>query len=386
MTLWTIIPRDPLIFRDGRPFNAEAGARAKSLPFPFPSTTAGSVRTNSGTDPVSGKFDEQQISKLLEKQIRGPLLVELDQDGQITDWLFPAPADALFLKQDDPNEAQQLHLCPLKMPEGVQTNLKELDPVGLPTTSSKGKRHSRAPRYWRRGVFENWLYKPEDKDVTLADIGHNGPEPENRMHVGIDMEKGTGIPGALFQTSGLEFVQREQTENEIYPNLNEVKNLALAVETDAEIKPGLGFLGGERRIAQWRQTEKTLPACPDKVRKTIIAQGACRLFLLTPAYFEQGHLPTWLREQYKVRIIGAAVPRYQVISGWDYKIKKPKPTRRLTPAGSVYFLKIDQDVENFIETVWMHTTSDGEQNRLDGFGLAVMGTWDGNLQAMEDIS
>lgn len=382
MTLWTIIPRDPLIFRDGRPFTADAGARAKSLPFPYPSTTAGAVRTNSGTDPVTGRFDEQRINELLENKIHGPLLVELDQHGQITNWLFPAPADALLFIKDDPKQAKRLQLYPLEVPEGAQTDLEELDLVGLPETY-KGKPHSKAPHYWKWGVFKTWLHAPENGGVIIANIGHNGPAEENRMHVGMDMEKGTGIPGALFQTSGLEFIQREQTESEIYPKLSKVKELALAVETDADLNAGLGFLGGERRVAQWRQTENTLPEFPDEVRQAIIAQRACRMILLTPAYFEQGYLPTWLREQYSVKIIGAAVPRYQVISGWDYKINKPKPSRRLSPAGSVYFLKVEQDIENFIESVWMKTVSDGEQNRLDGFGLAVLGTWDGNLRAME---
>ncbi|MFZ2521089.1 MAG: type III-B CRISPR module-associated Cmr3 family protein, partial [Anaerolineae bacterium] len=31
MKTWLIEPRDPLIFRDGRPFSASPGARAKTL-------------------------------------------------------------------------------------------------------------------------------------------------------------------------------------------------------------------------------------------------------------------------------------------------------------------------------------------------------------------
>ena len=72
-----------------------------------------------------------------------------------------------------------------------------------------------------------------------------------------------------------------------------------------------------------------------------------------------------------------------MVSGWDYKEGKPKPTRRLVPAGSVFFLKDIQDVDEFIASVWMSNVSDGAQNRRDGFGLAVLGAWDGQIAEME---
>ena len=56
MTTWIIEPHDPLIFRDGRPFGPNPGARAKTLSFPFPSTTTGGVRTRAGLDKDKGTF------------------------------------------------------------------------------------------------------------------------------------------------------------------------------------------------------------------------------------------------------------------------------------------------------------------------------------------
>src|SRR6266540_3117983 len=101
MKTWVIEPRDPLIARDGRPFTADPGARAKSLPFPFPSTTAGTVRTRYGF--TLGDFnDETQKRELIRtvKQItvQGPLLVELNNEGEIKDWLLPAPVDAVLFE------------------------------------------------------------------------------------------------------------------------------------------------------------------------------------------------------------------------------------------------------------------------------------------------
>ncbi len=85
------------------------------------------------------------------------------------------------------------------------------------------------------------------------------------------------------------------------------------------------------------------------------------------------------------------MPRYQTISGWDYaavnadgKRGAPKPTRRLVPAGSVYFLNLENaNVEKFIEEVWLKAVSDDEQSRKDGFGIALLGAWDGTVKEME---
>ena len=110
--------------------------------------------------------------------------------------------------------------------------------------------------------------------------------------------------------------------------------------------------------------------------------------LLTPALFGQGYLPAWIltRAGVQAEVSAAAVPRYQTVSGWDYKAGKPKANRRLAPAGSVYYLKLQGDddaIHAFADTVWMQTVSDDEQARRDGFGLAVLGTWSGEAVEME---
>ena len=70
---WLIEPIDPLIVRDGRPFGPTPGARARTLPFPFPQTIAGAVRTRDGLD-ANGRFDRTQdniarvITRLLQNE------------------------------------------------------------------------------------------------------------------------------------------------------------------------------------------------------------------------------------------------------------------------------------------------------------------------------
>ncbi|NOZ30002.1 MAG: type III-B CRISPR module-associated protein Cmr3 [Chloroflexi bacterium] len=386
MSLWIIEPRDPLIFRDGKPFSAVPGAMAKSLPFPFPSTIAGGVRTHAGPD-ADGRFSEKRIDELLSLSIRGPLLVEVGWDRKVTEWFVPAPADALVFRGDNDEEGRRRRLKPARVPDGARTNLVDrLVPVALGRTMEKSKPHPKAPRFWKWRAFEEWLVAPTD-DLAAGPMdawGQEGPVRERRIHVAMEAVTQTAKEGALFQTSGLEFVSGGRKD------LSRVREMALAVETDAEMKEGLGFLGGERRAVSWRRTDMTLPPQPAGLADIVVGQKRCRLILLTPGLFERGHLPTWMVEEccpdVEVRIVAAAVPRYQAVSGWDYEKRKPKPTRRLAPAGSVYFLELNGDddaIRRFVDAVWMQNVSDGEQDRRDGFGLAVVGVWDGVLVEME---
>ena len=78
MSIWIIEPHDPLIFRDGRPFGPTPGARAFSLPFPFPSTLAGVVRHQANLD-GQGNFRDAKPSQETaeEKQRRQEKLDDL---------------------------------------------------------------------------------------------------------------------------------------------------------------------------------------------------------------------------------------------------------------------------------------------------------------------
>lgn len=387
MTIWIIEPRDPLIVRDGRPFGPTPGARAASLMFPFPSTTTGGVRTRDGLD-ADGRFQRSQISRVKQICVCGPLLVELDSTtGDIVDWFAPAPADALLLDVDSPDPAKAIlkRLVPLELPPQAGTDLPSgLSLVGMPKPDPR-KPCSKAPRFWNWDQFERWLRDPQNGEETLADMGHNGPVQEERTHVSIQRETQTASEGALFQTRGLEFVHAEKKKP-----LTTAVRLALAVATDAlNLKTGIAPLGGERRLVSWRCSSHSLPGCPAALRESIVKHCHCRVVLLTPAYFQAGSEPFWLvsqREGITPSLQAMAVSRPQVVSGWDFENPGPKRTRRLAPAGTTLFLKLDGDetaIEKWVDATWMHCISDEENDRRDGFGLATLGVWDGTLQPME---
>jgi len=387
MKVWIIEPRDPLIVRDGRPFGITPGGRAVSLPFPYPSTTTGGVRTREGLD-ADGYFQTSEISRIKRIGVLGPLLVELDdRKGDISCWLVPAPSDALLLEAEPPNAGKigLKQLVPLELPDEAALDFPDLcsNLVGMPNPVF-AKPSSQAPRYWNWPFFMKWLINPGDEnEIEIEQLGHDGPLPESRAHVAINEATQTSSEGNLFQTRGLEFTKSEQR----MPG----KRLALAVATEAtNLSSGLSPLGGERRLVNWRSSEISLPSCPSEISELITRQKSCRVILLTPAYFQAGWKPSWLlssREGIRPVLVAAAFGRPQVVSGWDLEIKRPKPTRRLAPPGTVYFLRFNhagtEDIQKWINNTWMCTVSDHEQDRLDGFGLAVLGSWDGRCQDLE---
>src|SRR5438477_7872862 len=128
MKTWIIEPHDSFIARDGRPFGLIAGVRASSLPFPFPSTTTGGVRTRDGLNAES-VFDTSKgnIDRVKNLSVQGALLVEIDNDGNVTQWFAHSPADALLLDAKDKaqDKAKVCRLLPRALPTNAATNIPD---------------------------------------------------------------------------------------------------------------------------------------------------------------------------------------------------------------------------------------------------------------------
>jgi CRISPR-associated protein Cmr3 len=410
MKTWIIEPHDSFIARDGRPFGLIAGVRAASLSFPFPSTTTGGVRTRDGLN-LEGVFDVSQanITRVKNLSVRGPLLVEIDKDEKIAQWYANAPADALLLDSKEENKEKAKdkaivrRLIPCAKPEQASTNLPDdLMPLYLPKVKDetgiekydKRKPHGYAPQFWKWENFKAWLIDPQDKEVeSLSDFGLYRLAQDERSHVAIESASQASEEGKLFQTRGLEFTRQKREE------LFTATRLALAVATDAaKLNKGVASLGGERRLVSWREFQGSENLfnlkCPDEIVESIVGNRACRVVLMTPAYFEKGWNPTWIIQNGHLELKAAAIQRAQVISGWDFEFVgkrpdgsvihgRPKPTRRLVPAGSVFFFKLKGEeaaIRDWISATWMNCISDddtknGTAPRKDGFGLAVLGGW-----------
>ena len=416
-----IQPRDPLIVRDGRPFAAFPGAKVRGYPFPPPQVIAGAVRGRVGYACGYQKGDRDKWRHLLSLvRVEGPLLLDRAAGGV----LFPAPLDAVLKRMEDavlkrmeeepcPERRKKegagyrlYRLGPEPIEEGAGTNLPAgLEPVFAPQSMPKVK-SAAMPAFWYAERFLAWLGGKPEAYLELGspgELGFRGLPTEYRTHVKIEAETQTAEESKLFETSGLEFLYPEEEAaptgnglNGQNTRLSGVRDLALLVRVTADLPAscpgsleaaltGIHPLGGERRLALWEpqaQEALWLAEPPGELLREIERTKRARLVLLTPADFNTGgnerpYLPPGGAFG-GARVVAAAVDRPLVVSGWDMLAGQPKPSRRLVPAGSVYFVDLSEvgDVETWVKGRWMSVLPEQpEQSQRDGYGLAVVGVW-----------
>lgn len=367
MNTWLIDPLDPLLFGDGKASAAGSGSQARSLLLPTPAPLAGALRTRHGSD-AQGRFDTSHIAEVKALHLRGPIFALLSSAGLHQDWAFPAPADTLAMPPTDQDaDVAWLRLRPLELPADVGHDVGDSAPVGPQRSDPRKPLSNQAPLWsWANGM-KPWL--EQDQDLNGRAFEEAGPLAEPRMHVGLNPETDTAEDGALYSTEGRDWV-RDNGER-----------LVISVRTDGDPGAGPGPLGGEGRLASWRPYEEPWPDLPEPVLRSAQA-GYLRVVLATPAFFTDGNRPSWLLRSLPAgsRLIGQASGRPLTESGWDYEKRKPKPTRRLVPAGAVFFISLGGSPEErsrWASEHWLMAISDTPQTRQDGYGLALLGAWSG---------
>lgn len=355
--------RDPLLFRDGRPFSNELGAlTARTLRIPLPGTLAGALRSRIGD---AAGWDWQKGGPDLARAVTvaGPLLVLNNA------LLFHAPADALIGK--DESEAVRLApLRPTQPPAGAGCDL----PSGLrPLSVIIDAKPESGYEFWSGEDLFRWLANPSGDGLPLP-CQHTALSIDSRIHVKIEAERGAAQEGMLFSTESVDFQGGHA--------------FLACVQTDGDSgMSGLWPLGGERRLAYCEAADPVQwPSCPDGLATAVAAARRVRMQLATPACFSGGWRPGWLDSDLvgsppglpdvRLQLVAAAVPRREAVSGWDLAARGPKATRWLAPAGSVYYFDVRAgDPSALTGSGWLAPVSDGEHDRIDGYGLALWGVW-----------
>lgn len=400
-----IEPRDPVIARDGRP--AGTGLRMRSVGWIYPSVLAGSLRTLIGHS-LGGFPSDSASSKILNDRLKavsvaGPLPLIGAQDGELA---FPAPLDLAVRKDDDRLQAYAAR--PAEPDAGSGCDLPPgRYPVVLSDEVGEEFKPAPVPAFWSSRRMASWLVSA--RGDSLLDPGATGwpdgfyaaVQEDARMHAAIDAPSGAAARSRLFMTTGLDFARllHAGQDGRSWAESPEVSIAARVMTADDEIARLLAPLsewaplGGERRIACWtsRATSVDDPiwSAPPEVQRALADCGTrphkyVRLALATPAIFRHGWLPEWAAGAEPIpgtdvvaRLIGACVGRWKPISGWNFETQRQKAARRLVPAGSVYFLEIERgDPAQLAARAWLAPVSDDEQDRRDGFGLALWGVWE----------
>jgi len=371
-------PREPVLVRDGRPFGVELGGYARTLGWPFPQTVAGAMRAWLG-DSLGWDWSGDGPDRALRVAVHGPLLAI--RRGSTWQALFPRPLDALAPELKEGEPIVPLRLRPRAAGSGgcLWPDGAELLPLAPPEGAAIDAKVPLGP-YWSAEKLAAWL---SAEDVTLTREEVRDPlAREGRVHVAVDPTTGTATEGALYSTEGLAFSADQAILCRLCPDGEPLEGMP---------DTGVVTLGGERRISLVRTGTGLWPTCPEGLAARAAGARRLTLTLATPAIFSGGWKPGWLDTDLtgappglpgvRLKLVSAAVGRFSAVSGWRYDGRKkrrgPKPVRRVAPAGSVYFFRVEDGelTEDTIRRLWLAPLSDEPSDRKDGYGLAQPGVW-----------
>jgi CRISPR-associated protein Cmr3 len=397
-----IEPSDVLLFRDGRPFSAGEGHRARSIFPPTPNTMQGVIRSKvlsdrcgryetykndcNGCDKQPNCTIPDEIGRPAQNgrgsygnlQIRGAIIAKYEET-KVTPY-FPVPADVVEVKeksgQKKSSKFRLRFLQPLSHKLYGDNDLSD-DPQSklLPLWTQETTPVEGVQGYWEQKDLQNYLLEeyPSITQYTKADTLYLR---ESRYGIDIDNARQTVKEGQLYQT---EFIRCE-------------KNIGLYTEVDGVSNLGgnLIAIGGENRAAQChhldQQKRVDWTQFTHDLEKKLEQADGFKIYFATPTIFDAGWLPNWLSKNdlsgayhgVQVQLVAASVPRYQTIGGWDVAYNRPKPTNRAIPAGSVYYFKYDKNNVKPSEIIkafhWKNIADESNDVQI-GFGLSLVGVW-----------
>lgn len=387
-------PNDSLFVRGNLAFG-DAGEYGPSVMPPPPSLFAGAFRsailgrdaqalarfTKTGAtgnaqldnalgtmDPRTGEVVEQGSLRLSWVSLARR---RTDGDAGRIEPLFPPPADLVKLDSGfvglTPEPVNPLVADGRNLPAvAVLRTPKQTKPEGGLCLSVTG---------WQRHLLG------ELPDATVDAINASALYARDpRLGIGLDTTAGTVQSGLIYTTEGHAFSPPTATRFGATGFL-----VGLDGADDLLGESGFLRLGGDGRGAGYQSVDYRPPAPP---LDAIAANGRFRLVLTTPGLFTDGWLPPgvyregeqylWRAAECAARLVCAAVPRREVISGWDLFRWKPKDAQRVAPAGSVYWL---EDLEGPVDKLaaWVAGGLWGDtlqhQRQAEGYNLAWLAAW-----------
>ena len=364
-TVVTLEALAPLVVRSGRPFDGQAGADAAR--FPPPSTVAGCLRTAWAR--ATGQELGPHLAQLV---VSGPLLIDRNDRP-----LVPKPTDAMYFA------ANRSTYCVRAAPKAFDADCGADLPGGLLPVqlaqAHQGK-PTNGPGWWALGDLLEFRRGVDVPFRELCERGWSPPEGDRRTHVAIDPRTSTAADSKLFQTEGLVLDSRKASDAA-------AGGLRLLAWCGEPLGNCLVHLGGERRLAALEPQDAIVwPQPPRGWLQEIVSSGGMSLTLLTPGIFLTGYRPGWLDAAgigsppnipaLRLQLCAVAVERWQAHSGWDLAANRPRPSRKLAAAGTTYWFRIlDGADEESLSMLWLANVSDREQDRRDGFGLALPSAW-----------
>lgn len=370
-----IEPLDVLFLRGNKLFG-DPGSHGESLVPPWPSVAAGALRSRMLVD------DRVDLAAFARGELTHPTLGTPTQpgtfavtafhlarraDGRIEVLIAP-PAD-LVISENADGEPSVRALKPTSPAAGLlaSTPFAELPVLAESTRGKPASGYWLAEAGWKRYLAGETPWPSElVQSSALWSI-------DPRVGVGLDAATGRASDGKLFSVQAVA----------MQPGVG-----FLATVTGATLPSGgMLRLGGDGRAAAIHAVAVTVPE-PDYA--AMAAAKRCRLVLATPGVFQQGWLPsgvtqtadgTFLFDLHGVRgkLTCAAVPRAEIVSGWDLAQWRPKPALRAAPTGSVYWLtELDASAEALRKLATFGLWSDPCEDtarRAEGFNRIILAAY-----------
>lgn len=370
--------------RGNQPFG-QAGEHAAAQMLPWPSVLAGAVRSTMLTH--CGYSSALAIKQLVKNN--DALACQLALPGTKSDEpafklgyfglaqrtdsqinpVLPLPADVVVT--GDTNVPQIHRLLPQTLPAGVQTSSPStLLPVLRTDTTSKA-----LSGYWLNA--SGWRDYSEGKVLNASHLVSSADLVARRQSVGIGMDAlhRRVKTGQLYTAERLELTNGTGYWARLHHLPEPLKESTLL------------RLGGDGHAARVSEGHVQLPTLSAEV---INHHKRFAVVLWSPALFTVGHVPNcidnaglWQHDAFSARLVCCALPRPQVISGWDLARQQPKPARQFVPAGAVYwFDQFNGDPDALIALatngVWLDDIAIAEQRLVEGFNRFQLVAWSGN--------
>jgi CRISPR-associated protein Cmr3 len=357
-------PLDVLYLRGNKLFG-DPGSFGESLIPPWPSVAAGALRSRMLAD------DRVDPSDFATGRSPHPTLGTPEQPGAFTvtafhlarrnasgriEGRFAPPADLVLTRADDETLVIE-RLIPRPAAAGIHSSA----PLAkLPVLAERARRKPVSGLWLTQRGWDRYLggdVPTEDDFEPTANLW----KLDVRTGVGLDAERRCADDGKLFAAQAVSLASHV--------------GFLVGVRGAEPSVSGTVRLGGDGRAAAIQGIDYDPPE-PDF--DALLHAGRCRVLLTTPGLFAEGwRLPgahadgRWQLGDVSGRLVCAAVPRAEVVSGWDLAQWQPKPAQRTASTGSVYWIEELQAtpdaLRKLVETGLWSETLENPQRRAEGF-------------------
>ena len=343
-----IEPLDVLFLRGNKLFG-DPGSYGESLMPPWPSMVAGALRSallaHRGIDLANFAKGEVKDEELGTPERPGSFRVTAfhlaRRRNGVIEPLLPLPADLVVVEKGSNLEEEVRRIAPSQhcADLGIQCSAATPSLAVLPERQRSKPKHG----YWLTGEGWHHYLRGEQIDVSRLVPSKKLWRIDMRIGVGLDLDRRAAAEGALFTSQGIALGKAEHSSCG-----RDGADVGFLVETAGVKLPDELMLrfGGDGRGALATCTANA--AIPEPDYKAIVDARRCRMILTSPGLFDDGWLPTGATgntSDLRFDLHGvaghlacAAVPRAEVVSGFDIAKRRPKAAQRVAPTGSVYWL------------------------------------------------